>query len=111
MLDPIIGALAPFITEALVAIVTVIFATVATGVRKYLGAQAEKIMRDALHQAIETGLKQGKLVDGLEGKAAEAAIAYAKRSVPDAIRNLGATEAVLFNIARSKFADLRKRGF
>lgn len=111
MLDPIIAALAPFITEALVAILTVIFATVAAAVRKYLGTQAEKIMRDALHQAIETGIKQKPIVAGLEAAAAHAAVDYAHRSVPDAIKGLSATQDVLVNIALSKMSDLRKRGF
>lgn len=67
-------------------------------------------MRDALHQAIETGLKQSNLVDGLNGSAAHLAIQYARQSVPDAIKGLGATENILLNIAKAKFVDLRKRG-
>lgn len=109
MLDTLLTAFVPMFVELLAFIATVIFGWVALAVRRYLGVQAEKVMRDALHQAIETGLKHGKLFDGLEGKAAEAAIAYAKRSVPDAIRGLGATEAVLLAIARSKFTDLKNR--
>lgn len=110
-LAPILMALAPFITEALVALFVLIGARVGQTVRKYLGVQAEKIMRDALHQAIETGLKQGRLDAGLQQIATEKAVEYARRSVPDAIAGLGATQNILLNIAQSKFEDLRKRGF
>lgn len=108
---PLLSLLAPFITEALVALLVLIGARVGQVVRKYLGVQAEKIMRDALHQAIETGLKQGRLDAGLKHVAAEKAIEYARTSVPEAIAGLGATQNVLLNIAQSKFEDLRKRGF
>lgn len=44
-------------------------------------------------------------------KAINATIAYAKRSFPDAIKRSGAIEPLLFDVAGSKLAYLRNRGF
>ena len=105
MFDSLIAPFAPFIAEGLATLLTLIFGWVAVAVRRYFGLQAEAIMRDALHRAIETGLKQAPLLKMSEEDAVNVAVDYARRSVPDAIIGLRATQTVLKQIAMSKVGD------
>ena len=71
-----------------------------------VGLRAEAILRDALNQAIATGAKQAP-ANASVAEAAEAAVAYAKRSSPDAIKKLGASTDVLLDKARAAIKALK----
>lgn len=108
-MDALITAGEPLIVLVLGFVFTACINAAALSVRRFFGAKAEEIMRSALHSAIETGLKQPLPQRVFSSEAViEAAVEYAKRSVPDAIKALGATETVLRALALSKASQLTK---
>lgn len=106
-LDLILTAVQPVVTEILATAMAGVLAYALLAVRKYAGLKAEAIMRDALNQAISTGVNQAKPGSGL-GSIPAQAVEYAKRSTPDAIKALGASDEVLFDKARAALNKVRK---
>jgi hypothetical protein len=98
-IQTILTALAPMLTELLATGLSLLLGMVLLAVRKYFGLKGEAILRDALGQAIETGAAQAPL--STVGDAAMAAVEYAKRSSPGAIKRLGASDDVLLDKARA----------
>lgn len=105
-LDGALVLLAPMLTDLLVTAISALLALVLLAVRRYVGLRAEAILRDALNQAITTGAKQAP-ANASVAEAAEAAVAYAKRSSPDAIKKLGASTDVLLDKARAAIKALK----
>lgn len=97
-----IEALSPAMTEILATGLSLALGAVLMAARRYAGLKAEALMRDALTQAIKTGIAQA---DPAKGSAATQAVQYAKRSSPGAIKALGATDDILFDKARAAAAD------
>lgn len=98
-IQTILTALAPMLTELLATGLSALLAMVLLAVRRYVGLKGEAIMREALWQAIETGAAQAS--QGNLGDAAMSAVKYARRSSPEAIKRLGASDDVLLDKARA----------
>lgn len=105
-IDPILTLLGPMLTEIIGLALSALFAWVMLAIRKYVGLKGEAILRDALNQAIATGAKQAP-ANASVAEAAEAAVAYAKRSSPGAIKSLGASTDVLLDKARAAIKALK----
>ena len=105
-IDGALVLLAPMLTDLLVTAISALLALVLLAVRRYVGLRAEAILRDALNQAIATGARQAP-DNASVSEAAEAAVAYAKRSSPDAIKKLGASTDVLLDKARAAIKALK----
>lgn len=105
-IDPILTAIAPVVTEILATALAAVMAYALLAVRRYAGLKAEAIMRDALNQAIATGVNQAERGSGL-GSIPTQAVDYVKRSSPDTIKALGASDDVLFDKARAAMNKVR----
>lgn len=74
---------------------------------KFAGAWVEQKDLATLEKALITGLTNGLLQGGATPPSAVAtAVEYAKQSTPGAIKNLGATEAILAKKAASMLQSL-----
>jgi hypothetical protein len=99
MIDP---ALADAVTQLVSLGVLGLVGFGANLLKKKTGMEIEQKYRDSLHMALTTGILAA-LQRGLSGHAAiEAAVGYARMSVPGAIQKLGPTEQVLANLATAK---------
>jgi hypothetical protein len=103
LINEMMKALEPVINDVLapllVALLGTLGAMLLTSVRRYFGLKAEQLMREALNRALETGVKQS--TTSIEAKIQEQAVAYAKRSVPDAIKGLQARDSVMMDKAKA----------
>jgi hypothetical protein len=104
MFDQLITTFEPILTDLLGYGVLLIFGYIGLLIRKYLGTKAEAVWRDALHSALKNGALQSGSID--PASVAMDAVDYAKRSVPGAIRKLGADEAVITQLARAKVNEM-----
>lgn len=78
--------------------------------RQRWGIEIEAAHREALHLALMSGVRAA-LARGLNGPAAAAsAVAYAGRSVPDALSALKPGEGVLASIAEAKLVEAAPQG-
>lgn len=99
--------LSPYLIELLAGLITLVIARVSLAVRQRTGLEIEAALRQALHQALETGARSA-LANGQTGElAVQAAIDHARASVPDAIRKLAPPPEVLVNLALSKLQAAR----
>jgi hypothetical protein len=105
-LDSALVLLAPMLTDLIATGLSALLAIVLFAVRRYVGLRAEAIMRDALNQAITTGAAQAP-ANAPMAEVVKAAVDYAKRSSPTAIKKLGATEDVLLDKARAAIKALK----
>lgn len=94
-IEVILSALAPLLTELIATGLSALLAFVLLAVRRYVGLQAEAILRDGLNQALMTGA--ARLTPGAAPSVneIESVVAYAKLSAPDAVKKLGATDDIL----------------
>lgn len=97
-IETILTALAPMLTDLLALGLSALLAALMLAVRRYFGIKAQAILRDALNQAVKTGVMQASQSAG-KGSVAAQAVEYAKRSSPDAIKALKARDDVLFDKA------------
>ena len=116
MFDSLLTALEPRLTEALAGLLVLLFGVVASMVkrafagvpdliRQHLGAQAEKIWRDALHRALTSGvLHTANIVD--EDERVDGILDYAFRSSPHSIARLGPSPDVLRDLAKAKIREV-----
>ncbi|MER5171574.1 hypothetical protein [Thioclava kandeliae] len=105
MLDALMAALAPYIMQLLALAVTALVGWIAAEVKKRFGVEIEAKHREALHSALMTGAQLAlSRLGAAAGTTAltQAAVAYAKTSVPDAIAKLGPSAAVLQDLAEAK---------
>ena len=119
MLDTIQATLQPVIVETLATLVLAAIAWLMRKLPEQMRMQIEARHRDALHSALETGV--GYAFDALEAAlrtnptvaAGDAAIGtvldYVQRSVPDAIKRLGPSQAMLQAMARAKINEALAR--
>ncbi|WP_406736921.1 hypothetical protein [Thioclava sp. GXIMD4215] len=109
MLDAIIAALMPHILQLLALGVTALVGWIAAEVKRRFGIEIEARHREALHSALMTGaqLALARLGAGAGPTAlTQAAVDYARTSVPDAITRLGPSAQVLQDLAEAKIAAL-----
>ena len=102
-LDTFLTAATPGLLELIGLVIAAIIAWGTKKAREKWGIEIEASQREALHWALHTGA-QLALKHELTGKAAfDLMIAYAKRSVPDAIGGLKPSVEVLTDLAQAKF--------
>jgi hypothetical protein len=98
----ILQALAPHLLELIAAILTLIIGALAAKARERWGIEIEARHREALHSALMTGMRHA-LASGIEGRdsLAEATVAYARASVPNALEALRPSAAHLLDMAEA----------
>lgn len=88
--------------ELLEYVVSLFLGFISVLLARYTSLKLSQKAQDDLHRALMTGIGAA-LADGRVGQAAiTAAVSYAQKSVPDAIKRLSPPEAVLANLAKSK---------
>jgi len=96
------AALAPVVMEVLTIIAMLAVTWLAAQAKQRLGLEVTEKQRDALHQALVTGITAA-LARNADGQdAVDAAVEYAHQSVPGAIKALKPPPGVLESIAASK---------
>ena len=110
MFTEIWEALAPSFVEALGALITLMFGWLSVTLHRKWGIEIEAKHREALHLALMTGARAA--IDGnLSGANARSMIMdYVRRSVPDALRYLSASDSVLMRMAEAKVHQLLGKG-
>lgn len=106
MLDQILAALLPHLLEIAALALTALIGWAAQRFNAWTGIQIEARHRDALHLAIMTGIRRALDAGQSHDVAIDAAVEYAKKSVPDAIRALKPARDILGAIARSKLGEV-----
>lgn len=108
LITAILAALKPYLIELIGIAVTILIAQITLIAKRKWGIDIEARHRDALHAALTTGA-QLALDRKLSAKAAiDLAVAYARQSVPDAIKALKPDPDLLEHIARAKIAAAGK---
>ncbi|WP_428925003.1 hypothetical protein [Marinibacterium sp. SX1] len=107
IIDTITAAAAPMLLEIVASIVTALVGWAVLEIKRRTGLEIEEKHRAALEAAIMSGIRA--LIDRDESTTAlDAVEAYVRESVPDAIRALKPTDAVLrqkiTGALRSQFA-------
>lgn len=104
-MDLINTLIAPYLPDLIGAAVTALIGYAVTLIKAKTGIEIEAKHREALQSALTTGalLALAKLGIGADKAAlAEAAVDYAKASVPDAIKGLAPSADVLADLATAK---------
>lgn len=104
----VLAASAPHFLELLGALVAALISWAAVAVQRKWGLDIEARHREALHSALMTGARMALDRALSPQSAAELAVAYARESVPDAMRKLQPSPEVLANLARAKLAEARR---
>lgn len=102
-------------TPLLLALAGLVAARFEARIKRLTHIEMESYHRDALHLALETGvrlaiakvLRDGVSVDARISDIKEQAVAYARKSVPDAIEYLSAQFETLLDLAESKIEGER----
>jgi len=116
MIDTLLKALEPHLTEILSGILIWLFGLFVIAVRqlsrkatdmigRHLGLEAERIWRETLHRALQSGVLATEGVTDDQVRV-EKVIHYAMRSSPDAIEGLKPPEDVLRDLARAKIREV-----
>lgn len=85
-------------------VLTAIIGVVAARVSDWLNLKNEKLLRDALHQSAENGLRYA-LTNGAGPKSQEviaAATRYVKNKNPETLKRLGVSDNALTDIIKTK---------
>lgn len=99
----------PLLLELLVAILVVVIPLATAKIYRLTGIKIEAVHRDALHSAIQSGITAATTggTRAVTDLALREAVAYAKRSVPDAIAKLDPSDAVLMTLAERYAAQIK----
>jgi hypothetical protein len=104
--DALLTSLAPYFPVIIDTLVTGLVGWAAMRFARWSGIQIDKKMQDDLHRAASTAAMTA-LARGLRGTAAETMMqGYIEESVPDALKRLAPSPAVLQAIMRAKMAEL-----
>lgn len=108
MLQAILSALAPHLLELVGVIVTLLLGIMTREAKRRWGIEIEAKHREALHLALMTGARVALMKDETLSAqdVASAAVAYAKRSVPDAMNALKPRADVLVDLATARAKDV-----
>ena len=106
----LISEITPAVVSLAATILTYIAVRIGSYIKRKTGLEIEAFSRDALHQALESGVElavakvRGDALAAADAKADLIAmvVAYVKMSVPDAIKTLGPSEDLLKDLALSK---------
>lgn len=105
-LQALLGALMPHILEVAGVVVAILLAGLTRTLKDRWGIEIEARHREALHSALMSGIRAA-LGRGLAGQAAiDAAVSYARQSVPDALSRLDPDAGVLADLASSKLRQV-----
>lgn len=105
MLNEIWEAAAPSVVELTASILMLVLTWASFKARQLFGLNIEARHREALHSAVMSGVRAA-LEGNLTGAdAAQMAVDYARSSVPDAIKYLGAQDGVLMRLAEAKMQN------
>lgn len=105
MHDIINALIAPYLPDLIGAAVTALLGYAVTLIKAKTGIEIDARHREALHSALTTGALLGLAKLGItadKAALAEAAVTYAKTSVPGALARLAPSDEVLTNLALSK---------
>ena len=110
MIDIIQNIVQPLLTEYIGAVILAILTWALAKLPARLRLDIEQRHRDALHRALDTGI--GLAFDALQkhpgvavpDMAVTTILDYVRKSVPDAIKNLGPSQAHLEDMVRAKLA-------
>lgn len=100
-----LAAIAPHLLETVSVIVLAVIGTAANALRQRFKIEVDDKLRDALHGAIMNGLMAA--IGRGDKSPVEAAVAQAKRSMPDAIKALGGSDTVLRGLAEAMLPTAR----
>ena len=111
MIDSLQSIVQPVIVDLLLMLVLAIVGWAASFLPARFRLDIEQRHRDALHLALDTGV--GLLIDTMQrhpavsvpDRAVTQVLTYVRNSVPDAIRNLGPSQAQLEAMARSRIQE------
>ena len=103
--NTILAALMPILLDVLGAIVLALIGQAALWLKRRTGIEIEARHREALHQAIMTGLRAALTKSATPSDAITRSIEYAKQSVPYAIRALRPSDQILTRIATAKLEE------
>lgn len=109
--------LKPWLDAAASAVITAVVAAVGIWARRWFGLDSEARMREALHSGLTTGAAAAiaMISDAaarklsrieIESELVAAAVTYALKATPDAVRFFGLDEARLAEMARAKLIQL-----
>lgn len=106
LLSQLQSEILPLMLQVISAIVGLIIAWAAATAKQRWGIEIEGRHREALHSAIMSGIR-GALLAKLPREAVVSdALDYARASVPDALKALKPTDAVLNRIAEAKLKEV-----
>ena len=106
MLNEILEALSPLLLAAVAALLTLFLGWLTVTFHRQFGTEIEAKHREALHSAMMMGVSRATELDGDPNAITREALAYAKRSVADAIRALGANDDILWDLAEAKIRQV-----
>ncbi|MGR3593118.1 MAG: hypothetical protein ACU0B9_07385 [Limimaricola soesokkakensis] len=109
MIADILEALTPLLIDLFALLLTIVIGWLGVQANRYLGVQVEARHREALHKALMSGVMRAAELGWDRDAIADEALAYARQSVPDAIRALDAPDSVLRQLAEAKIRQLFKR--
>lgn len=116
MFDTLLTAIEPHLTEILTGILIWLFGLFVMAIRSlgrlvtemighHLGLQAQRIWRETLHRALQSGVLATSHVADQEERIDDI-LRYAWRSSPDALRSLAPDGQVLRDLARAKLREV-----
>lgn len=105
----LVSALAPHLLDAAGILLASVMTLLTLAAKKAFGLEVEKRHAEKVHGALMSGLKAALEKGPQAGREAlvEAAIEYAKESVPDALKALKPPESVLRDLATSKIGQAK----
>lgn len=111
VIGSILGGVLPVLLDLAGLVLAAALTRAALWAQRRLGIEIEARHREALHQAVMTGLESA-LAAGAAGRevAVAMAAAHARASVPDAIRALKPGDDVLRRLAEAKLQHIGGRG-
>lgn len=100
-----LGAFLPILLQLAGLVLAAVIGQAALQLKARWGIDIEQAHQDSLHRALMSGIRAA-LMRGLTGASAtEVAIAYAQRSVPDAMKALNPAPDVLRSLAEAKLRE------
>lgn len=109
MLHEFLGAVLPALLQLAGIVLAAVIGQAALKLKSRWGIDIEKAHQDSLHRALMSGINSALMRNFTGTSAAEAAVAYAKRSVPDAIKALNPASDVLRSLAEAKLREISPR--
>ena len=112
-MQPIVDQLSPILINVIATLIGLVlawataqFGGAQAAIKAKTGLDAEALMRDALHRALDSGASLS-VAKGTTGQdAVSAVVSHVLASVPDAVAGLGASDGILANLALAKLSQV-----